>query len=280
MFKAGRKDKDYGAIDESNPTEADQESIEVVKNLPGVKRPSPFIPKTVMFILWLIIISLFDLVWKGFLWSISNNYVSGIQSKGSLTQLFMIHVGNMGNEMNILLVHTMIATLYPYSETLWYFALFTFTLFTSAVLKLLFNEPRPFYASDSVQALSCSPSYGNPSFHAMYAWACFPFIFYLTFHSKCNGRLFISNESMKATTYQALYIFSVVKVVVIIAIVLYSRIYLGAQSLDQVLYGAGLGLAIFGYFISTMKTELDKYFLGMLYMKWSKSHMYFYRFNK
>ena len=55
------------------------------------------------------------------------------------------------------------------ARAFYYVCMFTIYLFVMTIGKLHYHEARPFWASESILAHSCSTQYGNPSGHSLFA---------------------------------------------------------------------------------------------------------------
>ena len=99
------------------------------------------------------------------------------------------------------------------------------TLFAS--LKLAYSRPRPIWVDPELKPWYCSAEFGNPSGHAStVTWFSFYFIFDLTRHIKAPVWIKIV-ASIFALVYAVL--------------MSYSRVFLGAHSVDQVIFGSLIG---------------------------------------
>ena len=98
--------------------------------------------------------------------------------------------------------------------------------------KLVYADPRPIWAGVAVQAFSCSSQYGNPSGHS--AWsAARAMLMWLDYATSVKEGKF-SNKYMKLLALFA--------ALAIPATIMYSRLFLGVHSLDQVLFGCQIGI--------------------------------------
>jgi membrane-associated phospholipid phosphatase len=102
-----------------------------------------------------------------------------------------------------------------------------FNIFLITLLKQFYIDPRPFWTDPNIRSLSvyCPAEFGNPSGHSWFA-TVFLFLLFLRYFPKM-GKLYALGGS-------ALLIF----------LVAFSRMYLGAHSLDQVLLGVCLGMVM------------------------------------
>jgi len=107
----------------------------------------------------------------------------------------------------------------------------TGALYYMTVLKQILEEGRPFWTTSKIQQLEwfCPLSFGNPSGHS-----CVVFVLYEPMISDVFGC-----GPKKIWTYVWLFISIMVMI---------SRMYLGAHSLDQIVFGGLLGLAFLVYY--------------------------------
>jgi len=110
-------------------------------------------------------------------------------------------------------------------------------LFFCYSLKPIYGESRPFFDDITLGDMNikdCSAEFGNPSAHSILA-AQIPLImmwFYLdTYRDYFNKNKFVKN-SLRAFTWS------------FIIGVIYSRIYVGRHSFDQIIYGVLLGILL------------------------------------
>lgn len=108
--------------------------------------------------------------------------------------------------------------------------------FLAALLKAYHIDPRPIWTHAEVRNIGfyCPVEYGNPSGHSWFS-AIYGFGFILEYFG--NGKY-----------YQ-----HVLLSIILCIIVPMSRMYLGAHSLDQVLYGLAMGLQVCIFFIFRLR---------------------------
>jgi membrane-associated phospholipid phosphatase len=99
---------------------------------------------------------------------------------------------------------------------------------TNNCLKLAYHDPRPYWISSQILSYSCSKHYGNPSGHAMWTMGISLAVVMDISRSNPHSKLFAW-----LSCFIALFIGISVGA---------SRLYLGAHSLDQVIYGWLLGI--------------------------------------
>lgn len=128
----------------------------------------------------------------------------------------------------------------------------TFTLLTSLFLgglfagslKMIYMSPRPYF-EDSIIPLENEAGWGSPSSHAIFSVS-----FYLTF-----WEILFQNSNFakrKFEKYAAL-----VFAILLIALILVSRIILAAHAINQLIFGALIGFAIYYFLFFVLKIDTN-----------------------
>ena len=113
-----------------------------------------------------------------------------------------------------------------------------YSIYITNVLKIIYRNGRPYWQSTLLDIV-CNSGYGNPSGHSVTATT-----YYLTLpHILTNFEFFKKDTRGKILRIVIFLLFMILG-----ALVMISRIILGAHSLNQVIYGFSLGLGV--YFIS------------------------------
>lgn len=114
---------------------------------------------------------------------------------------------------------------------------------------MYYHQPRPYFVADDIQVLEkCSVHYANPSGHVTITTAHLIFLYLEQFQSKDKK---IKNSRLKNAIK--------VVIVVLVIITMYHRIYLGAHSINQVLYGLQLGLWLPFYFQYCLRVPFERH---------------------
>lgn len=116
-----------------------------------------------------------------------------------------------------------------------------FIVYLHDVMKLLYGDPRPFWLNSILFQGSCETSYGNPSGHSL---TSFFFLLSLSYYI-CMLDNFKNNKTYKIIVY-CIGIF-------LSGLIAFSRLALGVHSIDQVLYGSGIGIWLFFIFAYVFK---------------------------
>ena len=114
-------------------------------------------------------------------------------------------------------------------------------LFIMGIGKNIYASPRPFMSNVNVKALDCTFGFGNPSGHNMFSTGAL-LAFFLDIFYPMAGEVVGQARDKKSALYMTLNsLFSAFTLTCIISIAL-ARIYTGAHSIDQVIYGIQLGI--------------------------------------
>ena len=108
------------------------------------------------------------------------------------------------------------------------------TLLIMNVTKLYYHQARPYWASEDVQAFSCSSQYGNPSGHSLFSMAT-ALVIWLDYnqHAQEHQGIWFSKGAR---------VFFLIVALVFGATIGYSRMFLGVHSLNQLIFGWSFGI--------------------------------------
>ena len=120
------------------------------------------------------------------------------------------------------------------------------TIFTSVslvgYLKILYHNPRPYWINDNIKLID-DLGYGNPSGHSFTSSTGYLCIFYLI----------SNNPKFKKNNF--LYYFFYFITLIWVFIIMFSRLYFAAHSINQVIFGFLLGCGIFILFFSFFQLQ-------------------------
>ena len=126
--------------------------------------------------------------------------------------------------------------------------IYSLTHFLTGVLKMMIQDPRPYWISGDIKNDNCEMGYGNPSGHAMSSVA-----FYLTLWHLLYDNCKMEKKFNRKTC-------SLLFFVIIIFTILMTRIFLGAHSIDQIILGGSIGFVIYFFFFHILLIEtIDKF---------------------
>jgi hypothetical protein len=157
------------------------------------------------------------------------------------------------------------------------------------ILKNLYGNPRPYW-KDVDLFIVCEGGFGNPSGHSIASTGIFLALWSTIFDqnklsSKINNNNNINNdEEKKKNNFPILKYICLFFSLVLIFLIIFSRLYLAAHSLNQVLYGASLGFSLYliyykilelhiikigefyEYFIKLINISLNYFILGLFFL--------------
>jgi membrane-associated phospholipid phosphatase len=141
----------------------------------------------------------------------------------------------------------------PLNKSYTYTCALVYSVFIDNLLKILYGNPRPFWKDPSLFK-SCDGGFGNPSGHSFTSSTV-----YLSFWQLMTDYPFFINSTIGFTLKIVLLILAILLIITIML----TRIFLGVHSVNQVLYGASLGIALYYvlfHIIELQKWNGDKFF--------------------
>ena len=203
------------------------------------------ISKKILFLsIYLIIIIITNEFYRNYLFKYSyNSFEEKIQKsfcrKIDFYFYFFTYLGNEYGLIPVFLISFIISIKFFFII----FSIFCFSLYWNGIFKLIYYYPRPFWKNNDLFKY-CETGYGNPSGHSMIST-----IFYLgIIEFICQSKYFKNYSIIKFRKLFSLFL---------IYNIMFSRIYFGVHSIDQVLYGHFLGLGL--YYLVFEIIELHKY---------------------
>lgn len=204
----------------------------------------------VLFLLISVIVA--EALTRDAVFNFSLRFEKSLQSANSesLTTFFKI-ISEIGNQYFYLPAIFLIFLFYPLSSSLTYLFNIGLSVVLVEILKNSYGNPRPFWIDSSLFKV-CEGGYGNPSGHSIASAAGFLGLWSTLFDVE-----FFDNKLV--WKFSALCAF-----VLVIILILFSRLFLAAHSLNQVIYGASLGVTVYLliYVIFKLhKNSAQKFFL-------------------
>lgn len=129
---------------------------------------------------------------------------------------------------------------------------FSLFLYLQAILKLLYKDPRPVFLSEKLNGDYCVCDYGKPSGHSMSSVGMLLLI-YSEIGAEFKPRKFVR-------FFLKVFFSSLVFMIV------FSRVYLGVHSLNQIFLGFVLGIVVF-YFLKRFRDVILKYLIWPIFYK-------------
>ena len=132
--------------------------------------------------------------------------------------------------------------------------LYTLVCYTSILfcswLKMILQEPRPFWLDDGVTAYDCEPGYGYPSNHVLTSVPSFLMFFEILYY----------HFEVDRTVNAKIFYWVGMSVSTLLCFILgLSRMVLGVHSLDQVFFGLLMGLASYYFYLHVIDYDIRNY---------------------
>jgi membrane-associated phospholipid phosphatase len=105
-----------------------------------------------------------------------------------------------------------------------------------SILKVVYSSPRPYFKNEKIETFGCEGGWGNPSGNCLSSMA-----FYLTLWHIITDCKELRNQKLIKNIY-------LLVTCLLIVLIMFSRIMVGAHSINQVLFGGLLGFGIY-YFL-------------------------------
>lgn len=200
----------------------------------------------IIFCCILLLIIITELMYRNALFDYSLDFEADIQwgLKNSTIKVFNFFT-TIGGEVFFGASAVIILFFFPLTKFVVFAYSLVFAIYIHCVMKIWYGDGRPFWYASNLFKNECLGGFGNPSGHS--------FISVVAYLSLCHYILnstirFRESSISKIILY---FIFSI-----IIGFVIYSRLILGVHSLDQVIYGALLGLWQFIFVNFIFKADL------------------------
>jgi len=201
--------------------------------------------KIILLVFVLLFIFISEIYYRQPLFDMSLNLIKNIQydvnNGGSRIALnffkLVTKLGTVGATIPILVFFYLFS---PLHITYRYLVILILASFLNNYLKMVYYDPRPFWVVDDpklIHPYSCSASYGNPSGHSLNTTS----IFLSVWWTICNHF-----KVLRKNGFLRMMLFLIF--LVIIMLVMYSRLFLGVHTLNQLIFGFLLGICLFVLF--------------------------------
>jgi membrane-associated phospholipid phosphatase len=187
-----------------------------------------------------------EFLYRDTLFSISLDFTKALQDWGGTpADLLFRSISEFGSLPVFLPMYLVLFLFFPLTKSYTYITVFATVSFTTNIMKVFYAAPRPFWIDNSLLR-SCSSGYGNPSGHSSESFAV-----YLTFWRIVTGTEFFQHR--KVLKYILLTSF-----IMMVGFIIFSRVYLGSHSLNQILYGSTLGILFYFLYVEVLRLhEID-----------------------
>jgi len=196
--------------------------------------------KLQIFIGIIIIMIIIDLFSNFYLFNKSDIIIKYLQSKISKENSnYFLYVSFIIKEKILFTIILLIYLCYPIKYAYKLFNVFFFSKSFISILKILFHSPKPFWHNRNF-IIKCKSGYGNPNLKSGF---CFGFYF-----SLCHI-IIINHDNFYIK------IFSITLTILFLLLFTFSELLLAFSSVDQILFGAFLGIMIYIYFFYKISNE-------------------------
>ena len=122
------------------------------------------------------------------------------------------------------------------------------SIYIGGILKIFYQNERPFFINSEIKVLNCEGGFGNPSNHSLLST-----FFYLSLYEIYVNKNEKINEKQKNLIYflTIIFIFSIV----------FSRMFLGVHTLNQILFGSLIGFFLYFFMFKIYKFNQNVLFI-------------------
>ena len=197
-----------------------------------------FITKIVSALIYFSLIICIEQVYRNDLFDESIDIQEDIRedhSKNSAFYKFWKFISYFGEAKGTFPIFGIIFVFFPLSSSFLTLQALIYSIYITNFLKMIYRNGRPYWESEILDVV-CNSGYGNPSGHSVTSTA-----YYLTLpHIVTNFEFFKKGKKGIILRFIIFILFCALG-----ALIMISRVVLGAHAINQVLYGFTLGLGIF-----------------------------------
>ena len=212
--------------------------------------------KIILLILYFIICFLTNLLYKNPLFTKSLTIAKDFQEKfnSTFSKKFFLIITQFGSQVFYIPVFIIFFILNPLNYFIYILTTLILAIYIDCLMKIIYNNPRPFFVKPELFLQECELGFGNPSGHSFGSAVTYLGIWHLSM----NCQKFKNNKKVKYGSLIFTFIF--------IILILMSRLYRGVHSLDQIIYGALLGLGFYYlmFYISDIYQYKPKKFFDII----------------
>jgi membrane-associated phospholipid phosphatase len=155
-------------------------------------------------------------------------------STSSMQSFFKV-ITDFGTEPVLIPLLIVIFLWFPLNKSFAYVNCLVYSVYFDNIMKMIYGNPRPYWVDPSL-SIACDGGYGNPSGHSFSSMTA-----YLAFWHIITDFEFFK----KSVLGIILRICLLILFLLLVFTIMLSRIFLGVHSVNQILYGASLGFAVY-----------------------------------
>jgi membrane-associated phospholipid phosphatase len=211
----------------------------------------------ILFFIFVVVIIGTEPIYRNSLFNSSVSFIESIQGYNAESNAFFKvceYISDLGNSFAFMAI---ILLFYNFANVYKTFVLVT-VLFLSmmlvGLLKMIYASPRPFFVSPIIDIFGCEGGWGNPSGHSFASSAFYLTTWHILFDcASLRKRIKLKYISLGVT-------------ILLILMIMLSRVFVGAHSFNQILYGCLLGCSLyfFVFFVLCIRVNDSKQFLQVI----------------
>ena len=201
-----------------------------------------------IFILIIIITFLIEFLVREFLFSISIPIIIFLQRNFYYFYPIELFFSLFGMEKGIFLILIISYNISNILIPLILLSISLISIYIGGILKIIYQNERPFFINSEIKVLNCEGGFGNPSNHSLLST-----FFYLSLYEIYVNKNEKINEKKKNLIYflTIIFIFSIV----------FSRMFLGVHTLNQILFGSLIGFFLYFFMFKIYKFNQNVLFI-------------------
>ena len=201
-----------------------------------------------IFILIIIITFLIEFLVREFLFSISIPIIIFLQRNFYYFYPIELFFSLFGMEKGIFLILIISYNISNILIPLILLSISLISIYIGGILKIIYQNERPFFINSEIKVLNCEGGFGNPSNHSLLST-----FFYLSLYEIYVNKNEKINEKQKNLIYflTIIFIFSIV----------FSRMFLGVHTLNQILFGSLIGFFLYFFMFKIYKFNQNVLFI-------------------
>jgi membrane-associated phospholipid phosphatase len=228
----------------------------------------PFFRKLnlMIFFFMLALFYTFDFIYKHQLWEESLTIIPELQKAPESILHFMKFMSNFAAQGTFLVTVIIINNYFNIYKSIILLMIYLICTFLTTLFRLIYADPRPYFLNEAyIRSYGCEVGFGNPSAHIEMSMSCYLTIWRIL----CDCRVVRLRKWIKWVL--------LVFFLLLISLIMVSKLFMGSNSLDQILYGASLGFLLYYFFFYCIDLNLNdpKQFTRFIEIK----NLYYLVFN-
>jgi membrane-associated phospholipid phosphatase len=205
--------------------------------------------KLLFFILIIIFISLIQYLTADYLEKISIPLIKFLQKDSYLVKSMDLVAYIGSKNIKFILMIGVFCTCNIYHSFVYTFACY-FSMFICAWLKLIWQQARPYWMSDEIYPYECEPGFGYPSNHVLTTVVSFLILFEILYE----------HFNIESYVNSKIFYWGGISLTFLLCVSIgFARIVQGVHSIDQIIFGLLMGLAIYYFFLHFTQLKINNY---------------------